>query len=40
MGNRRDKVARASKGLWKLMDGDQDSDDEDDSVSEARPRRG
>ena len=32
MGNRRDKVAKASKALWKLMDGDEDSDDEHDSV--------
>ena len=32
VGNRRDKVAKASKALWKLMDGDEDSDDERDSV--------
>lgn len=30
VGNRRDKVAKASKALWKLMDGDEDSDDGDE----------
>lgn len=33
VGNRRDKVAKASKALWKLMDGEEDSDDENESVS-------
>eukprot|EP00903_Cladosiphon_okamuranus_P017486 g16106.t1 len=30
VGNRRDKVAKASKALWKLMDGDEDSDEGDE----------
>lgn len=33
VGNRRDKVAKASKALWDLMDGDENSDDERESVS-------
>lgn len=32
VGNRRDKVAKASKALWNLMDGDENSDDERESV--------
>ncbi|CBN78798.1 GTB1; RNA binding / hydrolase, acting on ester bonds, also similar to transcription elogantion facto [Ectocarpus siliculosus] len=31
VGNRRDKVAKASRTLWKLVDGDEDSDDENNS---------
>lgn len=32
VGNRREKVAKSSGTLWKLMDGDVGSSDEDDEV--------
>lgn len=33
VGHRRDKVAKASSALWKLMDGEGNSDNEGDEVS-------
>lgn len=40
MGNRRDKVAKASKSLWRLMDGDEDSDEDDAVCSFSRNATG
>lgn len=33
VGNRREKVARASGALWKLMDGGDGSDDDNEEVT-------
>lgn len=33
MGNRREKVARASGALWKLMDGGDGSDEDNEKVN-------